>query len=315
MEQNINYWMDNLTDHPQKAEVIPIDFLKDTGYSKLWVEIGFGNGAFLAATADQNRDVMLIGFDISLESCRRAVKACMEKNADNVKIIQKNAKPLLQNIFPDNSIDKIFMNFPDPWPKKKHRDKRTIDEKFVKILGSVLKTGGYFELVTDQEWYALQSKELFARSPLFSVEDYCQNPHRKIQTKYEKKWLSLKRNIFRLLVKKVKYESVAKLISGGDMPHVIINKELNVEDAMARLKKYEIKENDRFFVIKEVHVNPEKTNILLKTVVVDDDFQQKFYIVIHKRPDGWIVKLDDITQPFRTPSVKFAIEKTGELLA
>ncbi|MCK5077470.1 MAG: tRNA (guanosine(46)-N7)-methyltransferase TrmB [Calditrichia bacterium] len=308
-------WKEKCFLHPQYEISFPVNWdMKFSGKDKLIVEIGFGNGAFLKELAQDNEKNLIIGFDISMESCVKAIKICQKSNLENIRIIQNNAKHMLRELFAANSVDKIFMNFPDPWPKKKHSVKRTINEGFLEILGSVLKLKGEFELVTDQGWYAEESKQLFEDSSLFSVKEFQKNTVRKFQTKYEKKWLALKRDVSRLLIEKKEFQPVNRIFEGEDMPHVILKKELDNEKIISSLNNLEIKHEKFLFKIKEIYENESHERFLLKTIAVDGEQQQKFFIVIQKRTDNWLIKLDDLTQPFRTPAVKFAVFEVGRIL-
>ena len=312
---SLSVWREKVLFAPQKEDKIPVVWPEKKTYHKdIIVEIGFGNGQFLGLLAQNNPDSLILGFDISLESCVRAVKKCRDENLINVLIMKENAKPMLRELFADNSIDKIYMNFPDPWPKRKHEIKRTLNNGFIAILAAVLKKNGYFELVTDQEWYGEQSRDLFHNSKYFTIEEFQKNPQREFQTKYEKKWLALSRNIYRLLVQKKAFYPVTRLISGENMPHVIIEQKLPADKIADSLMELENKNESALFKVKEIHRNIRSEDFLLRMVAVDDDIIQKFYIIIQKRENGWIVKLEDITQPFRTPSVKKAVSEIGRIL-
>ena len=91
--------------------------------TQLWVEVGCGKGKFTAETAQANPDVLLI----AVERCREAMVVAMEKARDmgltNVYYIDMDVAEI-ENIFAPGEIDRLFINFPDPWPRKKNAKRR-----------------------------------------------------------------------------------------------------------------------------------------------------------------------------------------------
>ena len=81
-----------------------------------WLEIGFGGGEHLVAQAAANRDVTLIGSEIFLNGIAKVLIQVEDQNLSNIRLFTDDAKLLLQAI-PDQSLTKIFLLFPDPWPK------------------------------------------------------------------------------------------------------------------------------------------------------------------------------------------------------
>ena len=280
----------------------------------LYVEIGFGNGIFLINWAKEQPTGNFIGIEISLESLGRVQKGIFQERLTNIRVIHEDARFALREFFADNSIRHIMMNFPDPWPKERHRDRRALSPSFVQILGAVLEPDGIFELVTDQEWYAHQALELCQQLPFLAVGMVEKNPCRSIQTKYEKKWRQLGRDVYRLVARKTQPTTVERIIEGGDMPHVLIpNIPLTFEHIQA-LENMQGEGPNQFFIVKESYATADGQKFLLLTITRDFDYQQKFYITVVARQNGWIVKLESTTQPYRTAAVKLAVQAIGQKL-
>ena len=85
----------------------------------IFLEIGFGNGDSLYQMADKNRDINYIGIEVYKSGIASLVSNLVKNPLDNLKIIEFDAKDLLINYIPDNSISCLQVFFPDPWPKKK----------------------------------------------------------------------------------------------------------------------------------------------------------------------------------------------------
>ena len=122
----------------------------------LIVEIGFGNGCNLAENADQNPDINYLGIEVHEPGIGHLMKALADRQIRNVRIFRGDATEILRNLVEDESIDRINLFFPDPWPKKRHQKRRLVSPEFVELINRKLKTGGCFHAATDWQDYANQ---------------------------------------------------------------------------------------------------------------------------------------------------------------
>ncbi len=107
---------------------------------RLVVEIGFGDGRFVAEKARTNPEENFVG---------------IERNGlDNIRVLQGSASCLVEHLFKPDDIDEAYVNFSDPWPKERHHARRLIQPGFVRLLGSRLRPGGEATLSTDHAAYA-----------------------------------------------------------------------------------------------------------------------------------------------------------------
>lgn len=142
---------------PIKAQIKPLyEYKMDDIFQNdkpLNVEIGFGNGEFICHLAEQNPDENFLGFEVFRKIFRKAVARVQKKKLGNVKLIQYDASffvPLLK----DNSIKNFYINFPDPWPKKKHNKRRLLKPEFIRVMRDKLINGGKLFIATDHDDYA-----------------------------------------------------------------------------------------------------------------------------------------------------------------
>lgn len=277
-------------------------------------EIGCGNGEFLADWALRYPDKNFIGIERSLESARRTQKRLWEQGIPNVRIIRDDARFAMRELFPDNSLQQVMVNFPDPWPKDRHRNRRIVIPDFIRTLSAVLSNHGVFELVSDQEWFIKEAFGLFADTRCFRMENVETNPIREVSTKYERKWREEGRTVYRFRAVKEQSSKIHRIVESGEMPHVIIEKKIH-PDAVYNLKALSRAEGDQIFIVKEIFARPDQEAFLLRTVTTDQGYTQNFFILIATHPSGYIVKIDSGFQPYRTPAVKAAIRKVGQLLS
>ena len=87
---------------------------------ELWLEIGFGAGEHLAGQAARHRDIGFIGCEVFLNGLASALAHIDREKLTNVRVLHEDARGLLPRL-PDASIQRIYLLFPDPWPKRRHR--------------------------------------------------------------------------------------------------------------------------------------------------------------------------------------------------
>ena len=161
--------------------------------SALWVEVGCGKGKFTAETAQANPDVLMI----AVERCREAMVVAMEKaqamGLTNVFFIDMDVANI-EDIFAGEEIDRLFINFPDPWPRKKNAKRRLTHRGFLDKYCRVVKCGGEFHFKTDNAPLFEFSVEEFAACGL-EVKNLTRDLHKDgivgIMTGYEEKFHGL----------------------------------------------------------------------------------------------------------------------------
>ena len=159
----------------------------------LWVEVGCGKGKFTAETAQANPDVLLI----AVERCREAMVVAMEKakgmGLKNVFFIDMDVAKI-EEIFDGGEMDRLFINFPDPWPRKKNAKRRLTHRGFLDKYCRTVREGGEIHFKTDNAPLFEFSVEEFAACGL-QVNNLTRDLHAGgivgIMTGYEEKFHSL----------------------------------------------------------------------------------------------------------------------------
>ena len=129
----------------------------------LTVEVGCGNGHFLTAQATAHPNMSFCGIDLKSERIVRCMQKVKSAELQNIQFIVGDAMLALDKCFADGQIARIYMTFPDPWPKKRHHKNRLFKPEFLDIVWNKLKIGGDFVFITDHEEYFEWSKA-FAES-------------------------------------------------------------------------------------------------------------------------------------------------------
>lgn len=134
----------------------------------LYLEIGFGSGAFLFENAARAPQHDFIGIEIYVTGIAKLLVNLISNDnqatrpVTNLRVFNKDAKSILINNIPPDYLDGAYILFPDPWPKKRHHKRRLINPEFAGILFSRLKAGGTVAVATDSQDYAAAIESSFA---------------------------------------------------------------------------------------------------------------------------------------------------------
>jgi tRNA (guanine-N7-)-methyltransferase len=161
--------------------------------AEVWLEIGFGGGEHLAGQAARRPDVLLLGAEPFQNGVASALRHISEQALSNVRLHMGDARELMAAL-PDASLDRLFILFPDPWPKARHHKRRLVDRAFIADAARVLKAGSRLRFATDWADYADWALERLLGAPEFvwlaeAPDDWRQAPRDHIPTRYELKKL------------------------------------------------------------------------------------------------------------------------------
>ena len=161
--------------------------------AEIWLEIGFGGGEHLAAQAARRPDVLSLGAEPFLNGVASALRHIEEGRLANVRLHAGDARDLMSAL-PDACLDRLFILFPDPWPKARHNKRRLIQPDFVAEAARLLKPGGRLRFATDWADYADQALATLRQSADFvwlaeRSTDWTSPPADHVTTRYEEKKL------------------------------------------------------------------------------------------------------------------------------
>ena len=160
---------------------------------EVWLEIGFGGGEHMAAQAARRPDVLFLGAEPFLNGVASALRHIEERDLANVRLLAGDARDLMA-MLPDASLDRLFILFPDPWPKARHVKRRLIQPAFVAEAARLMKPEARLRFATDWADYADQALFLIGCSPRFRwvaerADDWRHPPPDHVATRYEEKRL------------------------------------------------------------------------------------------------------------------------------
>jgi len=133
---------------------------------ELWLEIGFGGGEHLIAQALAHPDVGLIGCEPFVNGVAKALAAIERLDVANLRLRMGDARPLLEAT-PDAALSRVFILYPDPWPKRRHNKRRVVSRETVAELARAARPGATVRFATDIDDYAGWTLSRFLDSPHF----------------------------------------------------------------------------------------------------------------------------------------------------
>jgi tRNA (guanine-N7-)-methyltransferase len=141
-------------ENPERKLVDPVAIFGDA--RPVWLEIGFGGGEHMVHMAAKNPEIGLIGCEPYINGVAMLLGKIREAAVDNLVVHPGDARDLM-DVLPDASVTKAFLNYPDPWPKRRHHRRRFVTEEHLRPLARILKPGAEFRLATDIPDYVRQA--------------------------------------------------------------------------------------------------------------------------------------------------------------
>jgi len=160
-------------------EILPLVQLTDPSllfaglpHDEIWLEIGFGGGEHMLEQLARNPSIAMIGCEPFKNGVANFLNELPPPDYARVRIWHEDVRYLFDAI-PAAFFSRVFILFPDPWPKKRHRRRRLLSRAFVDVLGEKIKPGALLHVASDDVNYVEQIQEILYAHPLFKV---CSGP-------------------------------------------------------------------------------------------------------------------------------------------
>jgi tRNA (guanine-N7-)-methyltransferase len=188
-------------EHVPKSLTISLDF--DEIFSRpapVEIDLGCGDGLFLAALAQQNPAHNFLGLERLVGRLRSVCRKVARLDLKNVRVLRVESSYAVAHMLPANSITTFHLLFPDPWPKRRHHRRRAFTPEFLFSIHRALIAGGLFHVATDHTDYFHQIEKVITEADVFIISDE-QNDFP--STTFERKFVARGLPIYRLLLRKV----------------------------------------------------------------------------------------------------------------
>lgn len=155
---------------------------------EVWLEVGFGGGEHLVAVAGANPGVLLVGCEPFVNGIAMTLGKLRQGAARNVAIHPGDVRDLL-DVLPEGRLSRVYLNYPDPWPKARHHRRRFVTQGYLGPLYRACAPGAEFRLATDIADYARQARDEVPKAGFEAVSDGGSPWDGWVRTRYEAKAL------------------------------------------------------------------------------------------------------------------------------
>lgn len=167
------------------------------------LEIGFGMGSSLATMAANHPENNYIGIEVHRPGVGALLKLIEANRLINIRVFNADAIDVLDQQIPKNSLDAVYLFFPDPWHKTKHKKRRIVQAEFAAKIAHHLKPGGQFHMATDWEDYAHHMMGVMSDAPHFEnisgAGQFTPRPNYRPLTKFEQRGQKLGHGVWDLV--------------------------------------------------------------------------------------------------------------------
>jgi tRNA (guanine-N7-)-methyltransferase len=191
------YWPIYGIDFTDSVPELPAEF------DALKLEIGIGNGDALVSMAAADPSSLYIGVEVHEPGIGRCLNLIQQHGLANVRLVSHDAVEVLQHMVAAESLDRVFLFFPDPWHKKRHHKRRIVNQHFRDLVYKALKPGAVIHIATDWQDYAEWIAEQFLGDDRFDnqgdAEGYAACPSYRPLTRFEQRGRRLGHGVWDLL--------------------------------------------------------------------------------------------------------------------
>jgi tRNA (guanine-N7-)-methyltransferase len=283
------------------------------------VEVGFGNGQYLLELAALNLSSNILGLEISSKALNRAADKILRGGIENVQLVRARAYSFFWLVCAPRSLAEIHINFPDPWPKRSHGNRRLVGTGFAALAASRLKPGGLIRVASDDGGYLLSVKQVLGRSTYFeegSSEARTANEPSSL-TKYELKAHDEGRKCFYArFIRNVNTVDESFPPLEETMPHAIISTPLSVEEIGRQFDPATYQADSWTVRFIDFFVSTKREQAVVDTYIAEGGLEQRVLLMIKpKRERQFIISLRETGFPRATPATHVATLRLAEHLA
>ncbi len=282
----------------------------------LVMEVGFGDGWFLAHLARAHPAWNVLGAEVSVGSVTRAFKKIRREGFNNVRLYLGHARFVVRNVLPRRSLHRVYVNFPDPWPKQRHHERRLLRASFFRLLSTRLESGGALLLTTDHAAYFDFALAEARATGLFAVEQR-PPPTATLQTKYARKWRAQDLTIRHVVFTKTAEadEPFAPTVETHEAMHHAL-----LEGALPPIETFE-KIVHRFkgghVIVLEAFRAVGEAGLVFVVRIEEEDLTQEVLVEVRptrKAKEGVFVGIKPFGQPLVTRGTKEAVRAVTDWL-
>ena len=181
-------------------KIAPAEILRDG--RPLEIDLGCGDGSFLMEMARHHHDRDFLGVERLLGRVRKVCKKISRAGLDNARVLRLESRYVVEWLLPQNSVSRLHLLCPDPWPKLRHHRRRLVNEDFLQAVRNALEPGVEFLFMTYHEEYFQWAEEKVASFGGFERLEWQEDSFFYPKTDFQKLWESEGKAMWRLRCRK-----------------------------------------------------------------------------------------------------------------
>ena len=279
----------------------------------LIIEIGFGSGHFLVDLAQKRPSANVLGVEISLPALDKAQRKVRTLGLENVRLLQSDARYLLQALCPPEVVAEVYINFPDPWPKARQLHRRLINVDFLHLLATRMVPNGRLDIATDHADYALAITEALESTPYFQSRlptTFVTEDIERLRTKYEQIGLDEGRtcHYYKFARVETAVPQSYPIPKEFPMPHAVLQSPLSLDEIEAEYGRFQYSYDDCHINFMELFRAKDDDALFVETYIKEEPVAQRLGLVIRQRePGNYVISLHELGFPRPTRGVQLAI--------
>lgn len=296
----------------------PVDWEREFGReAPLLMEIGFGGGVFLVDLAQKRPDANILGVEIALPSLRKGERKVAQAGLENVRLVYGGGPLVLWTLCRPDSVNGLYINFPDPWPKLAHHHRRLISDRFLHLAATRMRPGSLLYIATDHAEYASVIAACLARTPYFvsrGERPYTTEDPERVQTKYEALGLAAGRtcHYFQWERNTAAAPDIFPIPQELPMPHAIIRTPMSLPAITERFEPQQWTAPAAAGTVNvrlaELFYSTRHETLLVETYINEEPIDQRIGLSVRRQAGGeLIVSLHEIGFPRPTAGIHAAI--------
>ena len=286
----------------------------------LLIEIGFGGGHFLVDLAQKRPSANIVGVEISLPAIDRAQRKIKTAGLSNVRLLQCDARYLLQALCTEKRVAEVYINFPDPWPKAGHHHRRLINLDFLHLLATRMPENALLEIGTDHAAYAEAITEALEGTPFFDSRlptTFVTEDKERLVTKYEQIGLDEGRicHYYKWVRNSASAPNRFPIPKEFPMPHVVLYSPLDLDAIQQQYSSWRVAEDGRHVSFMELFRAQEGPTLFVETFLKEEPVSQRLGLLVRQREAGnFVISLHELGFPRPTLGVQLAIGHLAQWL-
>ncbi len=278
----------------------------------LVLEIGFGNGQFLQELSVLHPEWNLLGVEMAPASVTRGYARARRAGPRSLQGLSRAGKFAVRELCPPRSLHRVFVNFPDPWPREKHQDRRLMQQPFLRLLSTRLQDDGALLFTTDHEEYFHFALQEGQATGLYSIREGAPSPEM-LRTKYAQRWLGMRKPIFHAVFAKAREDSEPhpRTVEVVTMQHIRLRGDLK---GIGAFEKSVHPFRDGRVILRNCYRSLDQKALVFLCLVHEEDLRQEVLVEARPSESGIYVALTGFGAPVVTAGVKESVHAVAQWL-